>query len=388
VVLACEISIAVQIRRNYRVATKNEINVTDPPFNAVANDGSDQTAHIKMAIDAAQRASSSGTAGAAAQRGGTVYIPSGEFHVSGSIYDTTYSLDSTYYGDHAVTIRGDLPGLPGSDSAGGTGTRLVLLNDVSTSTPIFKVFGNGSGVANHTTGFQLRQIILDGNGKTGTWLSFLQASFTRLDHVRIVNTKGRGIYGQEWWGSTCHDVWFDNVGDNSVTLPTMELVPTGGTGTECRNLRFEAVRFANHPYLACWLKSGTTHIYFLGCSWFGSTATNADGSPLYPYSNMRLDGVYQCGVCGCDFTRSGSHHISATTGTAGLVAITSTFQDAWDYGISLNSSSFNIMTANSFAKSDGTAANGLNPAGGGNIAFAGSTGNVNLKNQGGAGAVL
>ena len=344
----------------------------DVTLNGVSKDTNvDQTANIQKVINKALTASATlwpNTPGAAVQRGGTIYFPNGYYKISGTLLDPLIS--STWY-NPKLTIRGDMPGISGT---GGSGTRLILTS--APSNPVFQVHGDLTGSA-RATGFQLEQIALEGVGFAATWVSLKQATFCGLKRVKIVNTKGSGIYGDDWLDSDCHGLYFDSVSDGSTghQVPSIDL----SSNSPCSNLRFEDCHFANHDCFACWLHSGTKYVQFLGCNWFGILGPG--------YSNVRLDGVFQCSFTGCNFQMAASDHIVADSSTHGLMVTTSTFRDAYYWGIRL-ASDRNIIVGNSFATSSGGQGNGdASVPRGGNITGAGS-GDINAKSQGGAGALV
>jgi hypothetical protein len=353
-----------------------EYDVTASPYSAVRNSSTyaDQTSAIKQAIDDALDGG-----------GGTVYIPNGYYTVSSTILDP---IKASVYRGAKVTIRGDDPGI-----AGGTtdGTRLLLRAAVSTTTPIFKVHGNDFST-NRAVGFTLKDLTLDGGGYGARWISFLMASTARLDRVNFVNTLGNGIYGVEWTDSVVHDCWFDDVASATSSLPTVDLVtkssPATGEDPACQNLRFEAVRFANHRYYAVYMEDGTKFIHFAGCSWFGNPSMTS-GSPTYGAANVRIYNSYVANFAGCYFVKSGSQHISCA-GSSNLCITTSSFHDAWNFGIYLDNTKYCMITGNSFATQAGGVGNGdptLIPPRGGNIheVQSGLNNEISL-NVGGSGA--
>lgn len=220
-------------------------------------------ANIKAAIDAALD-----------NGGGTVYIPRGNYSVSGTLLDP---VGTSGYRNTKVTIRGDAPTNAGAND----GTRLSLSGNVATSTPIFKVHGSNFSTG-RAVGFTLKDITLDGNSNSARWISFLMASNARLDRVYIANTRGNGIYAEEWTDSVVHDCSFFDVGDNSSAFPSVDLVtkssPQTGEDPACQNVTFESVRFSFNRYYAVRLNAGTKFVYFLGCAWVGHSSMS-DGEP-------------------------------------------------------------------------------------------------------------
>jgi hypothetical protein len=158
--------------------------IEDAPFNVV-NYGADSTgvADSTTAIQAA-------IAAAAANNGGTVYVPSG-----------TYKITSTLtINNSCVVIVG--AGSAGEIAAGGVG---------STSATIFKWAGAVDGVmvsfltpAGSTNSKRFNQglqgVELDGNGIAGTGIKIKSVNGLQLTSLFIVNMKQYGIYAD------CYDL--------------------------------------------------------------------------------------------------------------------------------------------------------------------------------------
>lgn len=307
-------------------------NVRSSPYNAYGNGTNNDTAAILAAMNACRDAG-----------GGEVYLPAGKYVVQNTIFNSINS--SSTFKNSSVTVRGDAP----------NATSLFCDQNVQLTNPIFNVQGE-TGDGDRAAWFKLQDITLDGNNKSATWLNFYRASQVRLERVQILNTVGPGIYGEELWDSVFHDVLFDNVGVSGS--PALELVsgPSTDANFSSNNIKLEACQFVNNPNISVQLGQDAHAIYFLGCSFTGSSGVSyatvkINATTLSTGSNSGI-----CSFSGCRFLNCGSYHINAL------------YADG--------------MT--------GGAANGDPPTRGGNIrdTSSGGGGNSNSKNQGEAGAVL
>jgi polygalacturonase len=340
-----------------------EYNVALSPYFADGDSGTDQTTPIKDAIDDALD-----------NGGGTVYIPSGYYNVNNTLLDSFSG--STFRGSN-VTIRGDGPGEAGTAK----GTTLMLSGNVATTSPIFKIHGSNFST-DRAHNFTLKELTLDGNGNSGRWIDLKMASNVRLDRVNMINTRSQGIYAVEWTESVVHDCYFDDVGKESGpsagSIELAQKVSTDANAPPSQNLVFEGVRFANNRYYAFVARSGAQFLYFQGCSFLGHPAMDG-GAPQYGTSNVRLEGVYVAGFTGCFFKKAGTYHLSCLD-SSNLTITTCTFHEAWNYAVLLNNTSHCAITVNSFAKADGTSANGLSGSGGDINEIGSSTGSEIAKN--------
>lgn len=329
-------------------------------FNATGN-GTLQTTELQNAMNATR------------DFGGTLYVPAGDYLVDNTVFDTVNT--SGQFKNSNVIIRGD-----------GPATRIIL-DSGGASNPIFSI--HGASAATRATWFTLKDMTLDGDGQSATWLNFVEASLVRMERVQIVNTLGTGIYARDWWDSVLHDVTFDDVGNNTTFSSSIALNATGSNvDAASNNIKFEAVRFLNNRYYSVRMNALTREIYFLGCTFQGRTDM-ASGAPVYSYENIRMDDAYAVSFTGCHFRNAGTYHIKATD-SEGLVVANSSLEKAWFYGIQLNNTDNCCITNNNFATSTGGAANGdpsLSPTLRGNIDLsASSTGCKILRNLGGQGA--
>jgi hypothetical protein len=168
-------------------------NVKD--FGAKGDGVRDDTGSIQNAIDACVRGG-----------GGTVLFPVGTYAVG-------LTLTLPQNGTRVVCWRGER----GRTTTGGSRI-LKTFNGT-----LFEQIGEES-VSGHASGIRIRDIVIDGNGKTGSLLDFRGIlNFVQLNGVVFYNSLGRAVFGRALENSSIRECRFGKCGDAASSTPVVEL---------------------------------------------------------------------------------------------------------------------------------------------------------------------